>query len=354
MKISAWFIILLCCTTMQNLWADCINSSRLTGVNLAGAEFNDNKLPGKVNHDYIYPRKKDVKYLVTHGANSIRLPIRWERIQPSTNGELNESELIQLKKLYQIALDLNICLIIDIHNYGQYYNKTLAKNPQLQLAFSDLWLRLAQALPDAKYIAFDLMNEPIYLPISEWAELAQSTLLKLRAAKSKHFILIAGGRWSGLHDWFNEYNGISNAEAFKTFSDPLNNYAIEMHQYLDKNFSGTHTDCIPANQLDAYFIKTSKWATTNNKKLFLGEFGVANNAQCLAALDQLLLQIKDTPWRGWSYWSAGRWWGNYPLALSLADIHATPQWDILMRYFYRINQTQYPISPPNAPTTPKK
>jgi endoglucanase len=36
-----------------------------------------------------------------------------------------------------------------------------------------------------------------------------------------------------------------------------------------------------------------------------------------------------TVWRGWAYWSAGRWWGNYPLSIQPGKNPPAPQLQLL-------------------------
>src|SRR5574340_181881 len=72
--------------------ASCGQDVALKGINLAGAEFNGSKLPGVLNKDYVYPKEAEFDYFASIGANVIRLPFRWERIQPSRKStRLNSS-----------------------------------------------------------------------------------------------------------------------------------------------------------------------------------------------------------------------------------------------------------------------
>ena len=71
-------------------------SIKYTGVNLAGAEFGQNNLPGTYNTHYTYPTQAEVDYFRNKGLNTIRLPFRWERLQQSTNANLNAAELNRL------------------------------------------------------------------------------------------------------------------------------------------------------------------------------------------------------------------------------------------------------------------
>jgi endoglucanase len=119
-------------------------------------------------------------------------------------------------------------------------------------------------------------------------------------------------------------------------NDPVNNYAFEVHQYLDSNSSGTSSQCVEgagSSRLAAF----SNWARANNRKGFLGEFGVANNETCLAELNGLLqhMQANGDVWIGWTYWAGGPWWGAYPFSVepeSLQDPVDRPQMQILIEY----------------------
>ncbi|MBT5731452.1 MAG: cellulase family glycosylhydrolase, partial [Lentimicrobiaceae bacterium] len=89
------------------------------GVNLAGAEFGTN-MPGTYNIDYTYPTSSELDYYKSKGLDLVRLPIRWERIQESLNGNINSAELLRLNSFLQSAEDRNIDVIIDLHNYCRY------------------------------------------------------------------------------------------------------------------------------------------------------------------------------------------------------------------------------------------
>lgn len=58
-----------------------LSGCALSGVNLAGAEFGGNSIPGVFGTDYIYPLEEEVDYFVGKGMNVFRIPFRWERLQ---------------------------------------------------------------------------------------------------------------------------------------------------------------------------------------------------------------------------------------------------------------------------------
>jgi endoglucanase len=329
-------------------WAGCLDAPRLVGVNTSGAEFNSSVLPGVINKNYIYPTPDELTFIKDQGATIIRLPIRWERIQRSLKSPLDPSELILIQQTVQSASNRGLCVLIDIHNYATYYADPLTKDPALQDGFVDLWLRLAREFNDPATTVFGLMNEPSKIPVADWASLAKRTLAELRRSNAKNMVFVAGGHWSGVHSWFTEQNGVSTATAFADLKDPLNRVVLEAHQYVNPYYSGTNAECLTPDQFDTMFQKINAWATTNNQRLFLGEFGTSATGNCLLTLDKLLQLTDNAVWRGWSYWAAGRWWpANYPFVLNTTNVGISPQWAVLKKYFMPAGIRKSPPNPPN-------
>ncbi len=334
--------------------AHCLDQERLTGVNIAGAEFNSSKLPGIPYKDYTFPTDAELTYVAAQGANTVRVPFRWERVQPSAMGDLATAEIKRLQGTVTSANAKGLCVVLDVHNYAKYYSQTLTGDASLQNAFVNLWQRLAVVFNDPKQTVFGLMNEPSYLAREEWASLAKRTLFELRNAGSTNMIFVAGGHWSGLHDWFSPAIGPSNATLFADLNDPLKRTVLEVHQYADKDYSGTGSTCKPADQFNPFFNKISAWASTHGQQFFLGEFGMPQNPECLAALERFLSLMTGPEWKGWTYWSAGGWWGKYPLAVNTSTTAPSMQWPILKKYFYTppIPKKTPPRAPkPRAPKT---
>lgn len=339
----------------SNTMANCLDQARLTGVNVAGAEFNLKSLPGTPYKDYTYPLATDLAFFAQQGANIIRFPFRWERLQPTLKGPLDSAELGRMRNTVASANAQGLCVLLDLHNFAAYYRSKLGDKGPLDEGFVDFWLKVAKEFDDPTQTIFGLMNEPANMPLADWAALAKQTLAALRAAESSNLIFIGGGRWSGVHDWFAGLTA-SNATEFDDLVDPLKRTLLEVHQYTDKDYSGTHTEatgtgCRPADEFNSKFERISAWANQYNQQLFLGEFGVPATTECIATLARLLELTQAPPWRGWTYWAAGRWWGNYHFALSGANQTLSPQWIPLQAYFYR--PESHSLSPPLAPSALK-
>jgi hypothetical protein len=113
-----------------------------------------------------------------------------------------------------------------------------------------------------------------------------------------------------------------------TIADSANNYAFEVHQYLDGDSSGGTTNIVNANIGVTRISGFTQWLKTNNRKGFLGEFGAANsmvgpNSWQIAdeTLTNMLTHIQTNAdvWLGWSWWAAGPWWGEYMFTLEPAS-----------------------------------
>jgi hypothetical protein len=117
--------------------------------------------------------------------------------------------------------------------------------------------------------------------------------------------------------------------------DPLDNYAIELHQYLDADFSGTTSSCVSQTIGAEKLVGVTNWLRAQGLQAFLGEFGVANNAMCLKALDTLLdyIDANAETWLGWTYWAAGPWWGDYRYSIEPdAQGRDRPQTAVLLEH----------------------
>jgi hypothetical protein len=73
----------------------------MIGVNLAGGEFG--KLPGVANRDYAYPGPRQFDYCQAKGLTIVRLPLKWERVQPKLKDALDEAELERLDAAVKLA-----------------------------------------------------------------------------------------------------------------------------------------------------------------------------------------------------------------------------------------------------------
>ncbi|MBN8959443.1 MAG: cellulase family glycosylhydrolase [Rhizobiales bacterium] len=129
----------------------------MIGMNLAGAEFGNGSRYG---YDYIYPTAEELDYFKAEGMDLIRLPFRWERVQPALGGELNPEEVGRIVTFLNEAQARGIHVVLDVHNYGRYNGQVIGSDIVPVSAFGDFWSKLSSALKDHPAIyGFGLMNE---------------------------------------------------------------------------------------------------------------------------------------------------------------------------------------------------
>jgi endoglucanase len=303
---------------------------RYCGINLAGAEFG--KVPGRHKHDYIYPSAKDIRETAVAGFNLIRLPVRWARLQPELSQNFNRAELARLDRTIRYASSENITLLIDVHDYGFYKGQKIGSEDLPVENFLRFWRLLAYHYKDQNNVVFGIMNEPHRHSAHEWADIAQKTILAIRETGATNLIMVPGTYWSGAHSWTKRKD--SNGDALKNIHDPANNIVFEMHQYLDKDSSGTSPDCVSEDVGAKRLELATQWLRENNHKGFLGEFGAAQNPICLKALDTMMKYMHDNAdaWTGWAYWASSVWFGDYKFNIYPASDPESGQLKILKPY----------------------
>jgi endoglucanase len=81
---------------------------KLAGVNLAGAEFGQQNVPGTYGTDYIYPSATDIDIYINDHMNVIRLAFRWERLQRTLGSDFDAEKLSHLKSTVDYAVSKGI------------------------------------------------------------------------------------------------------------------------------------------------------------------------------------------------------------------------------------------------------
>jgi len=318
---------------------------RYFGVNLAGAEFSASQdggpnLPGTYNVHYTYPNQNEVDYFQSKNMNIVRLCFRWERLQRSLNANFDATELSRLNTFVTETTEKGVFVLLDPHNYARYNGDIIGSNAVPNSAFAGFWTKLADLYKNNEYVIFGLMNEPSRMETVQWRISANIAISAIRDTGATNLILVPGNGFTGGHSWLqnwyaeespnsnsigpNGYRVGSNAEEMLNIVDPLNNYAFDIHQYLDSDFSGTDESCVSATIGSEKLAELNEWLTTHNKKAFLGEFGAGDSQTCLAALSDITTYINDRPetWIGWSYWAAGPWWGDYFTSLEPDNLNS--------------------------------
>lgn len=314
------------------------------GVNLAGGEFGSN-FPGTYGVDYTYPSTKILDYYSSKGLRLIRLPIRWERIQPNLGGSLNQSELNRIESFISNANERNLLVIIDMHNYGRRTvdGKSHIIGSQIVSLthIKDVWFQLANALKKhANIWGYGLMNEPHdMLPSPSWYTISQEIIDTIRMTDISTKIIVSGDRWSSADKW------VKYSDNLKNLIDSSKKLVFEAHVYFDSDASGTYSKTYDLDGADPTIgVKRVtpfvNWLKTNNLNGFIGEYGIPkNDSRWLPVLDNFLKFIQLNNING-TYWAGGAWWGDYSLSLEPKSGVDAPQMSIVQNYLsFNMNGT---------------
>ncbi|UOY00204.1 glycoside hydrolase family 5 protein [Blastococcus sp. PRF04-17] len=212
--------------------ADARRTDLRRGVNVSGGEFgaagstedvtdfsNDN--PGTYGRDWHYDGQATFDYLAEQGLDTVRLPFRWERVQPRPGGELDAGEVARLTAAVGRAHQAGLGVVLDVHNFGAYHLAEDGRgvrrpigSPQVSRAdFADLWRRLSTAFADVPgVLAYDLMNEPARMPAADglpparlWEAASQDAVDAIRATGDDTLIMVAGYAYSHVGGWAQQH-----------------------------------------------------------------------------------------------------------------------------------------------------
>ncbi len=335
------------------------------GVNVAGAEFGDDTIPGTLHQTHTYPDNDILRYFLAKGFGTIRLPFRWERVQPTLNGRLDASELAEISRVVECVEAAAGFAILDMHNYGRRKSpgsKDTAdpRGPAIARIvgesdgavtkdhFADFWGKIAARFKRNPGVLFELFNEPNDQSTLILAQTCNAAISAIRAAGATQPVIVPGNGWSSGLNWRRNGNTL---DLFPNINDPAGNTLFAVHQYLDEDGSGR--GAAPVTGAGASrLVDVTQWARGVGAKLILTETGFADNpagrAEGAALLDHL--HGNADVWQGWTFWAGGAqsngtgWWpddyvylvnprgvpGSYvdrPLIGALArhlDFHAPP------------------------------
>ena len=289
------------------------------GVNLAGADFGADKLPGVVYKDYTWPSNQELDYLRDKGCRLIRLPMLWERFQSKLGAPLDEDKTLELEGVLKNCAAHNIGVLLDCHSYARYRGQIIG-TPEVTVAnFADFWKQLAVRLSGQPAMwAFGLMNEPHDMgDATRWPVAAQAATDAIRATGAKQWIFVGGDGWSGAHSWRQNNENLD-------ISDPQDRIVYEAHQYFDADRSGSYKHSYDEEKAEpttgAERLKPfADWLREKKRRGFIGEFGAPNDDRRWHVVLQNFVDAMHKEGIGGTYWAGGAWWGGYPLSIEPMD-----------------------------------
>ena len=256
--------------------------------------------------------------------NTFRVPFRWERLQRSLCAPSTTPSPRRLSSVVSYATGRGAYVILDPHNYARYNGALVGSGSVPNSAFADFWSRLAAQYKTNSRVIFGLMNEPHDMPTEQWVAAANAAIAAIRAAGAQNLILVPGNAWTGAHAGRTTGTARRTPSRCSNIDDPINNFAFEVHQYLDGRRLGTSRAIAGATIGSQRLAGFTNWLQANGRRGFLGEFAVAGSddrqrrrADRRRDARDMLDYIEDNAdvWLGWTWWAGGPWWGEYMFTL---------------------------------------
>jgi endoglucanase len=310
------------------------------GVNVSGADFGPQNLPGVLGRDYIFNGEETYRYFADHGLKLFRIGVKWERLQPVPGRPLDSAYLQGLRSSLDSAGKAGGVAVVNLQNFARYrfngFEYIVDASPAVtRQHLADLWVQVSKELREHPALSgFGLMNEPHDLD-SDWKELSQFVLSALRDSGDRTLIMVAGDNWSHADQWPSVHGPDS------WIDDPANNFAYEAHLYFDSDRSGqyvsTYDDELRKNPRLAMagverLRPFTDWLSRNGVRGYVGEYGIPGSDPRWLAVLENLLQALDAATLDGTYWSAGEWWGDYPLSVHPEAGSEKPQLSVLARH----------------------
>ncbi|KAJ7202139.1 endoglucanase 1 [Mycena pura] len=303
------------------------------GVNESGGEFGvfgtpGTGLPGRFGVNYAFINKSTVDIFVDQEKiNFFRVTFLMERMCPLEFGlgsKFNETYFDEYADAVNyITLQKEAYALIDPHNYMRYNDpssqpfsgsvigNTTDPTAATTRQFEEFWNELARRFVHNPRVVFGINNEPHDMPTQLVLENNQAAINGIRAAGAQQLILAPGNGFTGGHAWTQVTgNGDEPSSDFlNMLHDPARNTAIDVHEYLDIDFSGGHDECTqpaPSN-----LANLTTWLQENHLKAVISEFGGGNNQNCFDFINEMLTYLAaNDEYIGWSIWAAGPIWGT--------------------------------------------
>jgi endoglucanase len=250
------------------------------------------------------------------GFDSVRIPINWStHAQSRSPYEIDPAFFDRIDWAIDQVLSRNLLAVINIHHYGQMNQDPITQTPRL-LA---LWKQIAARYRNRpKSLLFELFNEPQGQFTDEmWNEIFPKLLQTIRQNDPERLVIVGPGYW----------NSIDHLPLLQLPEDDRR-IIVTFHYYQPMRFTHQAQSWIPEsmawkgtgwgtpqdrNDLHEDFLRAAAWANGHQRPLYLGEFGVSEQAgeEARASWTRAVAREAEQQSFSWSYWQFSSNFGVY-------------------------------------------
>ena len=254
--------------------------------------------------------EKHFQRIASAGFNLVRVPIRWNAhamdISPYT---IDTAFFDRVDWVINQAFANNLSIIVNIH----HYNELMADPEGHKDRFLQLWQQISQQYQNySQSLIFEVLNEPHdNLTNTLWNQYLQEAIDIIRITNPDRTLILGPTNWNNvwaLTDLVLPQNDSNIVVTFHFYS-PFEfthqgaEWVSGSNAWLGENWTGSQSE---KDLINNEFDIAINWAKTNNKNLFLGEFGAYKHAFMNGRIEwtsYIRAKAESIPemW-GWAYW----------------------------------------------------
>ncbi|HJZ59323.1 MAG TPA: glycoside hydrolase family 5 protein [Gemmataceae bacterium] len=257
------------------------------------------------------------KLIKTAGFQTVRVPVKWSAHAATTAPFAIEAKFFErIDWVLDQAAANGLNVVLNVHHYDEMDKDPDAHLPRLVA----LWEQIARRYKDRPAsVVFELDNEPHdKLVDQKWNDAIPPVLKAVRATNPTRPVVVGPPFW----------NGIWALPKLKLPDDP--HLIVTVHYYEPFKFTHQGASWAPPDvrslsglkwegteaelkELRAKFDQAAAWGKTNNRPIFLGEFGAYEKADMDSRARWTAAVVREAEARGfsWAYWEFGAGFGAY-------------------------------------------
>ena len=218
----------------------------------------------------------DIKRVKDAGFKTIRVPLFTFKHVADTQGNLDPKWLTKLDHIIDVAVDNNLTVILDEHDF-----EDCAKDVDAcAVILPNIWFDLATRYKDApNSVVFELLNEPNgKIDADIWNGWLPDLISLVRETNPTRNIIVGGVGW----------NSPDQLPTLK-LPDTDRHIIATFHYYTPMEFTHQGASWVSSTQnlrgvrwtgtadelavINTTFDKVTAWSKANNRPIFLGEYG---------------------------------------------------------------------------------
>ncbi|HBX69541.1 MAG TPA: endoglucanase [Chloroflexi bacterium] len=266
----------------------------------------------------LYLKEEYFVEIAEAGFDSVRVPIRWSAytsVEPPY--EISQQIFDRIDWVIEQAFDNDLAVIINVHHFD-----AIMQMPEIQAErLTEMWRQIAvhyQDYPDTLY--FEILNEPNEkLDSAAWNQIFPQALAAIRETNPKRYVIIGPDQWNSVDRLGALELPVEDRRIIATF------HFYKPHEFTHQGAPWSSAADIKdrpwgsdaeAAALTADFDAALAWSESQQRPLFIGEFGVYSQVPDETRAVWLSAVREAAELRGfsWAHWDFGTNFAAYNLS----------------------------------------